>query len=401
MGHAHRSASPSARPSNRPDDFHHGREPAHTQSVSVAELAPTGAADGLVVHECPIGRPRVFDHDRTGGGIDDEGRVPRRDGRILNWDLDAVAAAESADRVATAREWPKVPIGVASVRDDKSPEDSRWGRLPRGLAPRSRRLRGSLVRRSRQGLCDQRGVRAVGWGEGLGRVRRRVRRTGRRGNPLGLIGARSMLRRRNRRRIGRGEADSIRVVRKLHLIERDGVSECAVARPPNDLVTELAARGRWGRWGRRPVGRRGGRHIRWNVRRLRSVRRIPLRRGRDGRVSRRGGRSRSGRDRSAAPVAEAVARLEHYAAFGAGAHRGVEHISYPRRAGHSPRSPPPRKRLRSLCASPARGDRSAPDGGRRAFALRRAGHPPQFQARDYSVIGAPAGHAGHKAGVPN
>src|SRR5271169_6780512 len=55
---------PDVSPSNGPDDFHDGREAAHAQPISVAKLAPAGAADGLVVHERPIGRAGIFDHDR-------------------------------------------------------------------------------------------------------------------------------------------------------------------------------------------------------------------------------------------------------------------------------------------------------------------------------------------------
>jgi hypothetical protein len=45
---------------------------------------------------------------------------------------------------------------------------------------------------------------------------------------------------------GGREARSVCVVRELHLVERDGVPERAIARPPDDLVTELAARNRLG-----------------------------------------------------------------------------------------------------------------------------------------------------------
>jgi hypothetical protein len=286
--------------------------------------------------------------------------------------------------VAPAREWPKVSVGVAPVRDDKAPQDL-WWRLPNGLAPWSGGERWLFICRRRQGLCARWRVSGVRRGLGLGRVRslglrhvtlglRRVTLRlgrvslglgrvslglGRRCRPrdplLGLLGTRSVLRRRNRRRIRWGERRRISVIRKLHLIERDGVSERAVARTPNDLVTKLAARGRLRGRSRCRISRRRGWCVRSrNVRRfrmrmmrsvgclrgiaLRCLRGIALRRG-GRRVSRRSSGCRAGRDRSAATVAEAVARLEHHAAFGAGAHRGREHIRYPRRAGHSPYTP--------------------------------------------------------------
>jgi hypothetical protein len=140
----------------------------------------------------------------------------------------------------------------------------------------------------------------------------------------------------------------------------------------------LAARGRLRGRSRCRISWRGGWCVRsrdvrrfrmrmmrsvWRLRgiALRCLRGIALRRG-GRRISRRSSGGRAGRHRSAATVAEAVARLEHHAAFGAGAHRGREHISYPRRAGHSPYAPLSGKwfALRSGGCAPRGGARGGP-----------------------------------------